>query len=110
MTEVKCKVKSCHYWGSGDICQADKIEVDNAVGARTTLEAGDLTVGTARDRDRDLASPRRGTAGTGMEIGEFGGTAEDRDAESLARTSREAICKTFRPKGSKPEGTKGDLR
>lgn len=108
MTEVKCKVKSCHYWGSGDICQADKIEVDNAVGARTTLEVGDLTAGTAKDRD--LGSPRRGAAGAGMEIGDFGGTAEGRDVESLARTSREAICKTFRPKGSKPEGTKGDLR
>ena len=27
MTDVKCKV-SRHYWGHGDICQADSIMVD----------------------------------------------------------------------------------
>ncbi|MGI6557793.1 MAG: DUF1540 domain-containing protein [Limnochordia bacterium] len=27
MTEVKCVVDSCTYWGKGDVCKADSIMV-----------------------------------------------------------------------------------
>ena len=25
---IKCHVNTCYYWGSGEICHADKIEVE----------------------------------------------------------------------------------
>ena len=123
MTEVKCRVRSCHYWGTGDICQADKIEVDNAVGARTTMEVGEL----GPDRDRGIsreanpgltAAGVRGagsvaearTRGTPMEVGEMAPGAEKRAGGSLASTSEEAVCRTFRPKGAGSEGYKTERR
>lgn len=122
MTEVKCRVRSCHYWGNGDICEANKIEVDNRVGARTTMEVGELGADYDRRQDRD-ASPgttRAGARGTGglearakgtpMEVGELAPGAERRVGEPLASTSEEAVCRTFRPKGSTAEGYKPEYR
>lgn len=123
MTEVKCRVKSCHYWGSGDVCEANKIEVDNAVGAKTTMEVGEL--GADRDRrvDREATPGTTGagargagglvegrTRGTPVEAGELAPGAERRVGEPLASTSEEAVCRTFRPKGSGPEGYKPEYR
>lgn len=86
MTEVKCRVKSCHYWQSGDICNADSITVDNnpvglSKGNRTRdFEAGDLTAGTPGD------------ISTGQK------TRADTEDKNLAKTSHETLCSTFRPK------------
>lgn len=78
MTEVKCRVESCHYWGSGDICNAETIQVDNNVsGSRTFgMETGELYSGKETHRTQDV-----------------------QDKEH-ARTSEQTLCRTFRPKGS----------
>lgn len=38
ITQVRCVVNSCHYWGSGDHCYAENIEVQppNASNTETT--------------------------------------------------------------------------
>ncbi|HHY35926.1 MAG TPA: DUF1540 domain-containing protein [Firmicutes bacterium] len=123
MTEVKCRVRSCHYWGNGDICEANKIEVDNRVGAKTAMEVGELGADYGRRQDREAApgTTRAGARdagglvegrarGTAMEIGELAPGAERRVGEPLASTSEEAVCRTFRPKGSTPEGYKPEYR
>lgn len=118
MTEVKCRVRSCHYWGNGDICEANKIEVDNAVGAGTTMEVGELGAGRDRRPEYDVTSPGarrgglpdRGVGGAPMEVGELAPGTERRVGQRLASTSEEAVCRTFRPKGSKPESIKPELR
>lgn len=81
MTDVKCKVESCHYWGHEDICEADSIVVDNNKkhGAFGKMEAGDLDV-------TDTAGRPTGGAG--------------RSSGMLANRSEETLCKTFRPKES----------
>lgn len=122
-TEVKCRVRSCHYWGNGDVCEADKIEVDNAVGAKTTMEVGELGADRGRRGDRAATTGTTGagsrgaggliegrTRGTDMEVGELAPGAERRVGEPLASTSEEAVCRTFRPKGSRPEGYKPEYR
>lgn len=54
MTEVKCKVQSCYYWGNGNICKADSIMVDNNSLTRNRMEVGNLDVnaGIAGTRGR----------------------------------------------------------
>lgn len=78
MTQVKCKVSSCHYWGHGDICEADSILVDYNRNQSFRMEVGSL------DTDRTTG---RSPSGTGAE---------------KATTSEETLCKTFRPKDSQP--------
>ncbi|GAB6138555.1 DUF1540 domain-containing protein [Halanaerobaculum tunisiense] len=39
MSEIACNVKNCHYWGQGNVCQADKIQVSN-IDYSTDMEAG----------------------------------------------------------------------
>lgn len=41
LTNVKCSVRNCAYWGRGDVCQADSIEVavTGSPGARTDFDA-----------------------------------------------------------------------
>ncbi len=74
MTDVKCKVSSCHYWGHGDICQADSIMVDYNHRQTFGMEMGSL------DLD-DRTGKSSVTANTGN-----------------ATKSEETLCKTFRPK------------
>ncbi len=53
MTDVKCKVQTCYYWGNNDVCKADTIMVDNNTGAagRTTpMETGTLDVNSPSGR------------------------------------------------------------
>ena len=71
MTEVKCVVDSCTYWGKGDVCKADSIMVK--------------------------ASPAAEASGLYEFAGELGG--EGRKARK-ADTSSETCCETFRPRGS----------
>ncbi|HHX29317.1 MAG: DUF1540 domain-containing protein [Bacillota bacterium] len=78
MTDVKCKVSSCHYWGHGDICQADSIMVDYNNRQSFGMEVGSLDVG-----DRSGKS----SVTTGNES---------------ATKSEETLCKTFRPKENQP--------
>lgn len=46
MTSVKCKVSSCHYWGSDDMCKASEIKVkNNSYGGawmNTDMEIGEI--------------------------------------------------------------------
>ncbi|HHY11802.1 MAG TPA: DUF1540 domain-containing protein [Firmicutes bacterium] len=101
MTDVKCKVSSCHYWASGDICEADTILIDqDQMRSDTTrMEASSLDLrsdnrfyGPESSRSR---SPRDRSR---MEAGLVGGTASK--SEHSARTSEATCCRTFRPKGS----------
>lgn len=68
VTEVRCTVSNCYYWGDGNVCVAERILVvsDQAV---KLLEKG---------------------LGDDEEFGEIG--------ETPARASRETCCYTFRPK------------
>lgn len=79
MTDVKCKVESCYYWGQGDICRADSIMVDNNKRSAPLgrMEAGNLDVN--ENTGRSSVSP--------------GGTDKNQ-----ATRSEETLCKTFRPK------------
>ena len=40
---IKCYVDSCEYWGHGNMCVADRIEVDNM--SRRAPGKGDMEVG-----------------------------------------------------------------
>ncbi|MDI3548222.1 MAG: hypothetical protein PWR10_1874 [Halanaerobiales bacterium] len=42
MARIKCTVDDCHYWGEGDICEADTIEVANNFTGGADMEAGVL--------------------------------------------------------------------
>lgn len=116
MTEVRCKVSSCYYWGNNDICKADSIMVDNdtsAVGRGVRMEAGDLDTNTGRGRNR-RAGDR--SIVTGFEAGDLdtridaqsdikqSGTDVQSGSHSTnqAQTSHDTICSTFRPKASQP--------
>ncbi|HHW17439.1 MAG TPA: DUF1540 domain-containing protein [Firmicutes bacterium] len=107
MTEVKCKVRSCHYWGSGDVCEADTILVDNNLERKNTtkMEAGNLDIdrGTTGGADRDYGTTKVGGTRADFEAGDLGGTATrtaGTDESGLAYTSETTCCRTFRPKGS----------
>ena len=77
VTGVSCYVDSCHYWGAGQVCQADQIVVDNGRG-------------------------RTGGKGSyDMEVGEIG------KGSSGATTSSETMCQTFKPKSGSGSGQEG---
>jgi hypothetical protein len=78
VTDVKCKVSSCHYWGHGDICGADSIMVDYNRTRSFRMEVGSL------DPD-DIK----------------GKSSVTTDTEKAMR-SEETLCKTFRPKENQP--------
>lgn len=89
MTEVKCKVKSCHYWGNGDVCEAETIVVDNnhTNSTASRIEAGEEGAISSRfgafeisNLDAQVAEPKN------------------------ASTSEETLCRTFRPKGNTSRG------
>ncbi len=42
-SRIKCYVDSCEYWGHGNKCMADEIEVDNM--HRTRPGKGDMELG-----------------------------------------------------------------
>ncbi|MDI3279923.1 MAG: DUF1540 domain-containing protein [Bacillota bacterium] len=76
MTDVRCSVDSCHYWGEGEVCTADSIWVKNNM--------------------RGDADDERAIGRGGMEVGTIG---ERRAARRSARHSGETCCETMRPRG-----------
>lgn len=51
MTEVRCKVSSCHYWGSGEVCQAPSIMVKNNFNGGMGGASEDMEVGGIGQND-----------------------------------------------------------
>ncbi len=104
MPEVKCKVQPCHYWKEGDFCTAKSITVDfNQPHRPGRLEAGDLDFDTKRTGSRgghfEPVGP--GLADTGLldfEAGDLTGSLGRTGSEQEAKTSRETLCATFKPK------------
>lgn len=101
MTEVKCKVSSCHYLGQGDVCKADTILIDqDRMRSDTTrMEVSSLDFpGDTGYLDRGGSGAHsqkdRHEAETGM-----AGTTDPGKGHS-ARTSEATCCRTFRPRGS----------
>ena len=72
MTEVKCSVDSCTYWGKGNVCKADSILVKSS---------------PAPGADQFFASEF---------AEELGGEGRKKKP---ADTSSETCCETFRPRG-----------
>lgn len=84
MTEVRCKVDSCEFWGRGDYCTAAEIWVKNSF---------------AGDEDDDLFYL------TGFEFAEDPEVEpERRTGGESASTSSQTCCKTMRPKEEKEGG------
>lgn len=77
MTEVRCKVDSCVFWGRGDRCTADAIWVNHDF---------------AREEDDDLLF---------MEDFEF---AEDLVGSKESVTSSQTCCETMRPREDEISG------
>lgn len=124
MTNVKCKVRSCYYWGSGDTCKADTILVDSVRNENMTgMEIGDLNVNrrtntqrrtgafetgtfdfdrkTVGQTERTFTANRNRDTLTDLETGDLtsprrAGTNE----QNLAYTSETTCCRTFRPRGT----------
>jgi hypothetical protein len=77
MTKVKCTVDSCEYWGKGQVCNAEEIEVKN-----------DITGDADRFSDHYINAA--------MEVGAEFDSLGFKDGD--ARTSAQTCCETMRPK------------
>lgn len=78
MTKVRCTVESCEFWGRGDYCTADEIQVNNNFAA---------------DEDDDLFYL------TGFEVAEDPEAEPEREREKEGvSTSSQTYCETMRPK------------
>jgi hypothetical protein len=89
MTEVKCSVESCHYWGDGNVCTADSIMVKNTLPSDTDdnmYRISDMEIGTMK-QDIDQENMRRTRSDT----------TQGKQGEHATRSS-ETCCETFRPK------------
>lgn len=87
MTDVRCMVHSCEFWGKGNRCTAERIWVKNNF------------TGDEGDDDDLLFNPQIEFAeevGTG---GIWSGTAEGEEIETAAFSSRQTCCETMRLKG-----------
>ncbi len=96
MTEVRCKVNSCYYWGKGEICQADNILVNS----NTCDEAGNFSADFIEDEYADEMSYAFDNEavyelGLGMNMGEQQGFNQ-----TEANTSQQTQCETMRPRNS----------
>jgi len=100
LTEVKCKVSSCHYWGQGDVCEADTILIDQdqMKSDTTRMETSSLDFRSDRLFDQERSRSRSQSDRQRMEAGTMGAT-ESQGGHS-ARTSEATCCRTFRPRGS----------
>ncbi|MEW6227665.1 MAG: DUF1540 domain-containing protein [Bacillota bacterium] len=74
ITGVKCTVDECVHWGTGNVCEADAIEVNTNPAAA------------------------RGARGADMETGRIGERGARGAGEFASRTSEQTMCKTFRPR------------
>lgn len=81
MADIKCSVDSCEYWGEGQVCTADSIQVKNSM---------------ASDSDDEL-----GTGRGGMEVGSLGNEGRLRARSTTAKTSSDTCCETMRPRGAR---------
>lgn len=92
MTKVRCKVSSCHYWGAGEVCNADSISVNNNIFDDMGIE----------DEYADEMSYAFDT-----EVGYEVGMENNRNMlqgfknEIIADTSQQTQCETMRPRGTK---------
>lgn len=94
MTEVRCSVHSCEFWGKGDICGAGKIWV------RSNF-AGDEEDDLFFNPDLEFAEELPLAGGGGGRAGE----------ETTARTSQQTCCETMRPReGGGGEQSRGCCR
>jgi hypothetical protein len=102
MTDVKCKVQTCHYWGTNDICKADSIMVDNNTGSGTRssrMEAGNLDVNVnSRRRGIDMKSASSDFEAANLDTDVA--TRSRTQSNVQAHASHETLCSTFRPKSS----------
>ncbi|MEX0974406.1 MAG: DUF1540 domain-containing protein [Bacillota bacterium] len=104
MTDVKCKVQTCYYWGNNDICKADSILVDNNTvsgGRSTPMETGNLEVSADSGRRNKESGGR--SASRDFEVSDLDtrtGSVTKTQSQVQAHTSHETLCSTFRPKGS----------
>lgn len=102
MTDVKCKVNSCHYWGKGDICKADTILIDEDRMRHdsTRMEASSLEFDDDRRilREDTHARIQKGRKGRSrMEAGVVGSIS---GKDESVQTSETTCCRTYRPKHS----------
>lgn len=100
MTEVKCKVSSCHYWRQGDVCEADTILIDQdqMKSDTTRMETSSLDFRSDRLFDQERSRSRSQSDRQRMEAGTMGAT--ESQGRHSARTSEATCCRTFRPRGS----------
>ncbi|HXL04348.1 MAG: DUF1540 domain-containing protein [Firmicutes bacterium] len=80
VSNVKCSVDECVYWGTGDVCEAESIEVK-----RNTRSHEGGAAGAELGR-RDMEAGRMGDPGTRAR------------KENMAWTSEHTMCRTFRPR------------
>ncbi len=78
VSNVKCSVDECVYWGTGDVCEAEAIEVN-----RNARPHEGATSGIGR---RD------------METGRMGDLSARMRREGAVWTSEHTMCRTFRPR------------
>ncbi|MBO8126585.1 MAG: DUF1540 domain-containing protein [Firmicutes bacterium] len=57
-TGVKCTVDSCYYWGSGNVCEADEIEIKNNV-RNFNMEIGTMGAMEAQTSEETMCATYR---------------------------------------------------
>ncbi len=78
VSNVKCSVDECVYWGTGDVCEADAIEVNRD----SRIQEGVTSPLGRRD----------------METGRIGDLGSRTRKEATVWTSEHTMCRTFRPR------------
>ncbi|MGE5592964.1 MAG: DUF1540 domain-containing protein [Betaproteobacteria bacterium] len=97
ITGVKCTVSECAYWGSGNVCEADAIEVDRNSALRGGARDSGMEVGRIGERGEARGRARATDVEVGR-IGERGGAAAG--TEFAVSASEHTMCKTFKPKAA----------
>ena len=80
VANVKCSVDECVYWGSGNVCEADAIEINRNSG----FSQGGIT--------------DSGFGGSDIEAGQLGEFITHSRKDSTASISQHTMCRTFKPK------------
>ncbi len=97
MTEVRCTVDSCKYWGEGQVCRAETIWVKNNFYGEEDID-GDLTGDLDMDDDL-LFSLDVEFADETEDLLEYEGLEEDGiTGLGSARVSSQTCCHTMRPR------------
>lgn len=90
---VRCTVSNCRYWGAGDNCQAQRIEVAVSGSPNARGDAGRLAGAAAGAGDR---ADDRGRGGRAADRRDRLDAA--RFAGDQAATSYQTCCVTFKPR------------